>query len=278
MGPEALTIADTDALLYLPHKSRRALTRAVSIPALSEGWRESFQALLEQRDAPSTPAPAWAGFVPLSVTAIHRESAAIVSFTLTPPDGASAPTGIGAGQYLTLRLRPDGPHGDAVVRSYSLSTVAADQGLRISVKREPDGVGSGYLQTQIQVGDTIEAAAPRGDFTLRSGTRPVALISAGVGATPVLAMLHGWRRPTTAARSGGSTARAIRPSTPLPPRSNSCWSNYPTLIGSSPTASQAPARFPAAALTSPDGSRWRRSRPRASRSTPTTTSAGLTGS
>ena len=190
VGPEALTIADTDALLYLPHKSRRALTRAVSIPALSEGWRGSFQALLEQRDAPSTPAPAWAGFVPLSVTAIHRESAAIVSFTLTLPDGAPAPTGIGAGQYLTLRLRPDGPHGDAVVRSYSLSTVGADQGLRISVKREPDGVGSGYLQTQVQVGDTIEAAAPRGGFTLRSGTRPVTLISAGVGATPVLAMLH----------------------------------------------------------------------------------------
>ena len=190
VGPEALTIADTDALLYLPHKSRRALTRAVSIPALSEGWRGSFQALLEQRDAPSTPAPAWAGFVPLSVTAIHRESAAIVSFMLTLPDGAPAPTGIGAGQYLTLRLRPDGPHEDAVVRSYSLSTFGVDQGLRISVKREPDGVGSGYLQTQVQVGDTIEAAAPRGGFTLRSGTRPVALISAGVGATPVLAMLH----------------------------------------------------------------------------------------
>jgi ferredoxin-NADP reductase/MOSC domain-containing protein YiiM len=191
VGPEGLTIADTDALLYLPHKSRRALARAVSIPALSEGWRESFRALLEQRDAPSTPAsPAWVGFAPFSVTAIHRESASIVSFSLTRADGAPVATAVGPGQYLTLRLRPNGPDGKAVVRSYSLSTAGPDQGLRISVKQEPGGVGSGYLQTQIRVGDTIEAAAPRGGFTLHSGSRPVALISAGVGATPVLAMLH----------------------------------------------------------------------------------------
>ena len=76
------------------------------------------------------------------------------------------------------------------MRTYSLSTAGPDQGLRISVKLEPRGVGSGYLHTKIRVGDTIEAAAPRGTFALRSGTRPVALISAGVGATPVLAMLH----------------------------------------------------------------------------------------
>jgi ferredoxin-NADP reductase/MOSC domain-containing protein YiiM len=190
-GPEALTVADTDALLYLPHKSRSALARAVSIPALSDGWKDSFRMLLEQRDAPRAPAPAaWPGFAPLTVTAIHRESRSIVSFTLARADGAPAPAAVDAGQYLTLRLRPDGSDGAAVVRSYSLSTVGAQPGLRISVKREPDGVGSGYLQTQIRVGDTIEAAAPRGGFTLRSGTRPVALISAGVGATPVLAMLH----------------------------------------------------------------------------------------
>jgi ferredoxin-NADP reductase/MOSC domain-containing protein YiiM len=190
-GPEALTVADTDALLYLPHKSRAALARAASIPALSQGWRESFQALLEQRDAPAAPAaPAWGGFTPLTVTAIHRESSSIVSFTLTRADGAAISAGVGPGQYLTLRLRPDGPQSDAVVRTYSLSTAGPDQSLRISVKLEPRGVGSGYLQTKIRVGDTIEAAAPRGAFTLRSGTRPVALISAGVGATPVLAMLH----------------------------------------------------------------------------------------
>jgi ferredoxin-NADP reductase/MOSC domain-containing protein YiiM len=187
-GPERLTVAAIDALLYLPHKSRRAFRQAVTIPALSDGWKTSFRALLEQRDAPRRAAPtAWAGFAPLTVTAIGRESASIVSFTLVPVDGLLAPAAARAGQYLTLRLRPDGSDGDAIVRSYSLST---DRGLRISVKREPGGVGSGYLQTQVRVGDTIEAAAPRGAFALRSAKRPVALVSAGVGATPVLAMLH----------------------------------------------------------------------------------------
>ncbi|MFZ0385292.1 MAG: MOSC and FAD-binding oxidoreductase domain-containing protein [Solirubrobacteraceae bacterium] len=189
-GPERLSVADTDALLYLPQKSRRALARAVNIPALSEGWKESFRTLLEQRGVPAAPLPAaWPGFAPLTVTAIRRESASIVSFTLVPAGGSPAPAAV-AGQYLTLRLRPDGPHGAAVVRSYSLSTAGEQPGLRISVKGEPGGVGSGYLHTQIRIGDTVEAAAPRGGFTLRDGKRPVALISAGVGATPVLAMLH----------------------------------------------------------------------------------------
>jgi ferredoxin-NADP reductase len=88
-------------------------------------------------------------------------------------------------------MRPQGSGAPGVIRSYSLSLPAIGDGtFRISVKREPDGVGSGYLQTQVRVGDRIDAAAPRGAFTLRAGTRPVALISAGVGATPVLAMLH----------------------------------------------------------------------------------------
>ena len=63
-----------------------------------------------------------------------------------------------------------------------------ERGYRISVKRE--GAANRHLHAHAAVGDAIEAAAPRGTFTLRAGTRPVVLISAGVGATPVLAMLH----------------------------------------------------------------------------------------
>jgi ferredoxin-NADP reductase len=55
---------------------------------------------------------------------------------------------------------------------------------------ERGGVGSGFIHREVQVGDTIDVAAPRGSFILRDGERPVVLISAGVGATPVLAMLH----------------------------------------------------------------------------------------
>jgi ferredoxin-NADP reductase len=191
VGPERLSVADADALLYLPNKSRRDLQRALRIPALSEGWRGSFQELLEHDGkAKAAEPPAWPGFVPLTVVEIRRESDAIVSFTLAPAAGAPPAAAVRAGQYLTFRLQPDGPDAAPVVRSYSLSAVPTQEGFRISVKLEPRGLGSGFLHGRVRVGDTIEAAAPRGEFTLREGGRPIALISAGVGATPVLAMLQ----------------------------------------------------------------------------------------
>jgi ferredoxin-NADP reductase/MOSC domain-containing protein YiiM/ferredoxin len=190
-GPEELTVADVDGLLYLPNRSRRTLERALRIPALSKGWQGSFRELLEQAEhrADARPATAWEGFAPLTVTGVHRESSTIISFGLRPA-GADAAPGAAAGQYLTLRLRPDGPDHAPVVRTYSLSAIRPDDGYRISVKLEPSGRGSGFLQAHVKPGDTIDAAAPRGDFVLRNNDDPVALISAGVGATPVLAMLR----------------------------------------------------------------------------------------
>jgi len=173
-GPEGLTVAQVDGLLYLPNKSRPLLERALKIPALSEGWKGSFRELLDKgHDEP----PAWPGFKPLRVTEIRRESSTISSFTLEDADAHARP-----GQYLTLRLRP------GLVRSYSLSDVADGRGYRISVKRE--GEGSRFLHDSVKVGDVLDVAAPRGSFILRDGSGPVVLISAGVGATPVLAMLH----------------------------------------------------------------------------------------
>jgi ferredoxin-NADP reductase/MOSC domain-containing protein YiiM/ferredoxin len=190
-GPEELTVADVDGLLYLPNRSRRTLQRALRIPALSEGWQGSFRELLDQAEhrEDARPATAWDGFAPLTVTAVHRESSTVVSFGLRPA-GADLAPGATAGQYLTLRLRPDGPDQPPVVRTYSLSAIRPDDGYRISVKLEPSGRGSGFLQEHVKPGDTIDAAAPRGDFVLRDNDDPVALISAGVGATPVLAMLR----------------------------------------------------------------------------------------
>jgi ferredoxin-NADP reductase/MOSC domain-containing protein YiiM/ferredoxin len=189
-GPEQLSVADIDGLLYLPNRSRHRLQRALRIPALSEGWKGSFRELLERGEEVAAPPAAWQGFQPLTVTAIRRESSTIASFTLTPPGGLPADESVSPGQYLTVRLHPDGPDQPAVIRSYSMSTLAGEAGYRISVKHEPDGVGSSFLHEHVRVGDSIEAAAPRGSFTLRDGERPVALVSAGVGATPVLAMLH----------------------------------------------------------------------------------------
>jgi ferredoxin-NADP reductase/MOSC domain-containing protein YiiM len=175
-GPERLTIADVDALLYLPGRSRDMLERALRVPALSEGWKGSFRELLA---APAVVAPAWAGFEPLRVAEVRRESASVVSFRLEGP-----PAPVGAGSYLTVRVRPDRA-APPLLRSYSLSDVP---GYRISVKRE--GAVSSFLHDHIKTGDALEVAAPRGSFVLKPGTRPVVLISAGVGATPVLAMLH----------------------------------------------------------------------------------------
>jgi ferredoxin-NADP reductase/MOSC domain-containing protein YiiM len=188
-GPERLTVAQVDALLYLPNKSHDLLERALRIPALSEGWQQSFRELLARPAAGA--APAWAGFRPLRVAEIRPESASVSSFRLAPVDDSLPRPSALAGQYLTIRMRPDAD-APPLVRSYSLSGLPDEHGFRISVKRE--GAGSRYLHDHVAVGDVLDVAAPRGSFVLRDGARPVVLISAGVGATPVLAMLHALAR------------------------------------------------------------------------------------
>jgi ferredoxin-NADP reductase/MOSC domain-containing protein YiiM len=184
-GPHAMSVAEIDALLYLPGRDPARLRLACDIPALSPGWQQSFHELLDGGSAPAVGAePGWAGFRPLSVTGIARESSTIISISLAAPDGRPLPPAA-PGRYLTLRV--PGAGDPAPVRSYSLSS-ADGAAYRISVKRE--GAVSTWLQTRLREGATVEVAAPRGDFVLRPGTGPVLLISAGVGVTPVLAMLH----------------------------------------------------------------------------------------
>jgi ferredoxin-NADP reductase/MOSC domain-containing protein YiiM/ferredoxin len=186
-GAERLTVADIDALLYLPNKSRPLLERALRVPALSEGWQGSFRELLAKIDGDAPAAPAWAGFQPLRVAEICRESSTVTSFVLLPTQEVASTPAAAPGQYLTVRVRPDAGQPQ-LTRSYSLSDIPGKRGYRISVKRE--GAASRYLDERVHVGDVLDVAAPRGNFVLRDGTRPVVLISAGVGATPVLAMLH----------------------------------------------------------------------------------------
>jgi ferredoxin-NADP reductase/MOSC domain-containing protein YiiM len=196
-GPEQMTVAEVDRLLYLPGHPRHAVARALRIPALSPGWKASFQALLDQGDGSGSgnagltataPPPAWPGFRSLRITAVRRETPSVISLFLAPIDGSPVPPRL-PGQFLTLRL-PGGDAGRPLLRSYSLSGPPDDAEYRISVKREPGGAGSAYLHDVARIGDVVEVAAPRGTFTLQPGTAPVLLVSAGVGATPVLAMLH----------------------------------------------------------------------------------------
>jgi ferredoxin-NADP reductase/MOSC domain-containing protein YiiM len=199
-GPERMTIAEANALLYTPGHPRSQLERALRIPALSAGWRSSFQALLDPERGgrvvtgnpgltpAAGPPPAWTGFRPLRVSRKDRESADVTSLVLKPFDGQPLAAAL-PGQFIVLRLRPvaDAP---ALLRSYSLSGEPRDDRYRLGIKREPHGAAGAYVETQVRVGDTLDASAPRGSFTLRPGDGPVILLSAGIGATPVLAMLH----------------------------------------------------------------------------------------
>ena len=194
-GPEEMTVAEVSALLYLPGHPRQQLLRALRIPALSSGWQASFRALLdgdaERGNAglgtPSPP-PAWPGFRGLTVTAIEHESDSVISIRFENPDGEPLPAAR-PGQYLTLRIQPEGA-ARPLLRNYSLSGPPDGGYYRIAVKREHDGAASNYLHRRLAPGDQLDVAAPRGTFILDESEDPVLLISAGIGATPVLAMLN----------------------------------------------------------------------------------------
>jgi ferredoxin-NADP reductase/MOSC domain-containing protein YiiM/ferredoxin len=194
VGPEALSVADTDALLYLPDPDLAKLRAALQIPALSPGWQGSFRDLLKESESkaggsttPGAAGPAWAAFRELRVTDVVRETTDVCSIYLGAPDGTALPAAR-AGQYLTLRVTGAGT--PAPVRSYSLSSAPDAGTYRISIKQEPHGVASGYLDRTLQPGANLDVAAPRGDFVLDGGAGPVLLLSAGIGVTPVLSMLY----------------------------------------------------------------------------------------
>ncbi|HUN61691.1 MAG TPA: MOSC and FAD-binding oxidoreductase domain-containing protein [Candidatus Sulfotelmatobacter sp.] len=198
-GPERITVAEIDALLYLPGHSREQLQRALQIPALSKGWQSSFQAMLQQDSSSKSAAgnaglayeeqaPAWPGFRQMRVTQMQKESDSVTSLVLEPVDGAALPV-FQAGQFVVLRLQVQAEQ-PAILRSYSLSDLPVSDHFRISVKGESKGVGSSFLRTQVREGTVLDVSAPRGSFTLRPGENSVVLLSAGVGATPVMSMLH----------------------------------------------------------------------------------------
>jgi ferredoxin-NADP reductase/MOSC domain-containing protein YiiM len=197
---ERMTVAEINELLYSPNDPRDQLERALRIEALSQGWRSSFEALLQSQTtgvagsgnaglAPTAAAhPVAPGFRPLVVTEIDHELADVLSLTMQSADGQPLPTAL-PGQYVVLRLQSTAG-GRPLFRSYSLSGNPSAERYRISVKIEPNGAGGTYLRDHVRVGDALDVSSPRGNFILQSGERPIMLLSAGIGATPVLAMLY----------------------------------------------------------------------------------------
>lgn len=175
---------------------------AAATPALIDAWGAAYGQLatlligLEQQeyDHAATQPGGWTGWRSFRVQAKRAESDEITSFELVPADGGTVPI-YKPGQYVSVRLLiPE--LGYRQPRQYSLSDAPGKGYLRISVKREagaadqPAGMVSNRLHDAVQVNDVIELAPPAGDFFLHEDRQtPVVLMSAGVGITPMVAML-----------------------------------------------------------------------------------------
>ncbi len=211
-GPEAMTVAEVDGLLYLPGHARRDLVRALRIPALSEGWQGSFRELLEQTPAVAVEPPAWAGLRQMRVAAIEpreherdlaapdpgRRRARAARAARPVPDGAPA-TG--------PRRRAAAAHLLAVGR------LRAPTSYRISVKREPHGAASGYLHTGCASATSSRPARRAAPSCC------VRAIARSCSSAPGSGRRRCWRCCTCSpprarrGRCGGCTALATAPST-----------------------------------------------------------------
>ncbi len=171
-GARRLITVDIDVVVDLP-------------AALPLRWSEDPAARLELRVAAKT-----------------RESADVTSFHLVAADGRALPK-FAAGQHLPVELQLTG-EGPPQRRTYSLSGSPRAAGYRITVKREPDGRVSRALHDSVEVGSTLVARPPAGDFVIPEGSGPLVLLSAGVGLTPMVSMIH-------ALAEGAEEAGSARP-------------------------------------------------------------------
>jgi ferredoxin-NADP reductase/MOSC domain-containing protein YiiM len=202
--PHGFKVTEITRLYARDREDVDGLRRAVELDVVPESWRNYFRkrlADLERKRAarllPAPAPPAWADFRPFEVREKVRESEDVVSLYLRPSDGEPLPA-YKPGQYLTLRMpMPNG--GSPPIRSYSLSDSPKEDAYRVTVKRIAEGVAdangglvSTFLHDHVRVGDVLDVKAPAGQFTIdpAENYRPVVLIGAGIGITPILAMLN----------------------------------------------------------------------------------------
>jgi len=199
-----MSVSSVDQLLYLGKHPADELERALSIDALSEGWKGSFRELLNaQRQGQLIGNPRlsnegskepWQGFKRLVVLSNESEGLGVRSILLGVPEGGPLPPFI-PGQHIVLKTT--GADRASFIRTYSLSGSSDGGTYRISIKRETGGEASGYLQDSLRPGIEIDASSPRGTFMLDTeSTGPVVLLSAGIGVTPMLSMLHALGKTT----------------------------------------------------------------------------------
>lgn len=173
---------------------REVLGAEIATDEVIDAWGAAYQQLADiliaaERSIYEQTASAeggWRGARDFKLVKKEAESAEITSFYLEPADGGAV-IAHQPGQYIGLRVMVDGLEQR---RNYSLSAASNGKSYRISVKREAGGKVSGYLHDQVQVGDVLQLFAPSGHFTLQEGSKPLVLISGGVGITPTLPMLQ----------------------------------------------------------------------------------------
>jgi len=193
---DSLTVADVDALLYRPHADRGKLKQALEITALSTGWRTSLQAILDQpADATGNSGLAATdlspnarpGFRAARITSLSRVATDVLSVWLEAADGSELDSAE-PGQFIVLKASVS-PPSPPVMRSYSLAGTLDTHRYELGVKCERNGSMGGFLSERARVGDPVEISAPRGSFVLSRTQQPAVFVSAGIGITPVLAML-----------------------------------------------------------------------------------------
>lgn len=137
------------------------------------------------------PGRAWRGFKELILVDKVKECDDIISFYFKDKEGKKLIKNK-AGQYLPIKIKSNDSKYNEEIRTYSLSMKPNEYIYRISVKKVPGGVISTYLHEELEIGDTIEAMVPTGSFVLedKKNTKPVVLISAGIGITPLISMLY----------------------------------------------------------------------------------------
>lgn len=189
-GPDIATFRGAERIVHVAVEEARFVPRVFPLRfrqgeaspnnALTGTWQEKEARVEAERRAQT--------FRTFEVVRVDDETDEVRSFRLRPKDGAGLSPYV-PGQFLPIRVCVPG-EARPLVRTYSLSTRFDPEGYRISVKREPGGRVSNYLHDHVVVGSTLEALAPRGDFVLdEESERPVLLLSAGIGVTPMVAML-----------------------------------------------------------------------------------------
>lgn len=194
-APGAMTVREINELLYFDKKNLDGAARAFDMPALSHGWKGSFEERIAKAAAPARTQERYRTFV---VDRKEPESETITSFYLVPEDGAALPDFL-PGQFLTFELSIPG-QSKPVLRTYSLSDSPNADYYRVSIKREPapddrpdlePGLSSSFFHDEVGIGTKLRVGAPRGKFHLDpDGERPVVLLSAGVGLTPMISMMN----------------------------------------------------------------------------------------